>query len=223
MKTIVITGCTSGLGAAMCQYFIAEGYQVAGIGRNEKKIKDLTAKYANHVFSVCDVRSKVDLKKFQKKVCKQFGVPDLLINNASIINENNSLWEIPAQDVDELIDINIKGVINSIRAFLPVMIEQGKGVVASFSSYWGQSVSADVAPYCASKWAIEGLARALAEELPSGMASVAFNPGIINTPMLNKTFGSSAKNYPTAEEWVEYAGPKLLGLSGKDNGKTVVA
>lgn len=58
-----------------------------------------------------------------------------------------------------------------------------------------------VAPYCASKWAVEGLTRSVAKELPSGMAIVALNPGVINTDMLASCFGSSSSLYQTPESW----------------------
>ena len=71
------------------------------------------------------------------------------------------------------------------------------GVIVNFSSGWGRSTDAEVAPYCATKWAIEGLTQAFAQELPSGMAAVALNPGIINTDMLQSCFGGSASGYPS--------------------------
>jgi len=89
----------------------------------------------------------------------------------------------------------------------------------NFSSGWGRSVDAEVAPYCASKWAIEGMTLALAQELPSGMAAVALNPGIINTEMLQSCFGASARSYPSPDDWVKMAVPFLLELGPKDNGK----
>src|SRR6185295_7668060 len=96
-------------------------------------------------------------------------------------NANAPLWRVPVEEFDQVIDVNIKGVANVIRAFLPAMIERGNGVVVNFSSGWGRSTAADVAPYCATKWAIEGLTQALAQELPKGMAAVPVNPGIIDT------------------------------------------
>ena len=99
------------------------------------------------------------------------------------------------------------------------MIERGQGVIVNFSSGWGRSVSADVAPYCASKWAIEGLTRALAAELPTGLAAVPLNPGIVNTDMLQICFGDGAAGYPDAEAWAESAVPFLLELGPKDNGQ----
>lgn len=62
-----------------------------------------------------------------------------------------------------------------------------------------------VAPYCASKWAVEGLTRAAAKELPPGMAIVALNPGVINTEMLQSCFGSSAALYQTPDSWYKFS------------------
>lgn len=73
-------------------------------------------------------------------------------------------------------------------------------IIVNISSGWGRSTSPEVAPYCASKWAIEGLTQALAQELPSGMVTVALNPGIIHTDMLNICFGEEAKYYTPINE-----------------------
>src|SRR5262249_52233204 len=107
------------------------------------------------------------------------------------------------------------------RHVLPAMIGAGRGVVVNFSSYWGRSVAPEVAPYCASKWGIEGLTRALARELPKGLAAVALNPGIIDTDMLRSCFGNQAAGYLGPEPWAEAAVPFLLDLGPKDNGKAL--
>ena len=122
--------------------------------------------------------------------------PDLLLNNAATINPNAPLWKVSADEFSYVIDVNIKGVANVIRHFVPRMIERGSGVIVNFSSGWGRSTSPEVAPYCATKWAIEGLTRALAQELPAGMAAIPLNPGIINTDMLQSCFGESADDFP---------------------------
>jgi NAD(P)-dependent dehydrogenase (short-subunit alcohol dehydrogenase family) len=125
------------------------------------------------------------------------------------------------EDFDRLIDINVKGVANVIRHFVLAMVERKKGVIVNLSSGWGRSTSPEVAPYCASKWAIEGLTQALAQELPKGMAAVPLNPGIIDTDMLRQCFAEGAAAYPAADEWAELAAPFLLQLSAKDNGKSL--
>ena len=142
-----------------------------------------------------------------------------LPNNAAAINANAPLWEVSANEFDRLTAININGTANMIRHFVPAMVENRSGVIVNFSSGWGRSASRDVAPYCATKWAIEGLTRALADELPSELAAVPLNPGIINTEMLRSCFGDSANMYPSAEEWAEQAVPFILAMSAVDNGQ----
>jgi NAD(P)-dependent dehydrogenase (short-subunit alcohol dehydrogenase family) len=142
-----------------------------------------------------------------------------LLNNAALINTNAPLWQVPRDEFDRLIDVNIKGVANVLRHFLPAMVARGEGVIVNFSSGWGRSTSPEVAPYCASKWALEGLTQALAQELPQGMAAVPLNPGIIDTDMLRSCFGSAAGGYPSPEDWAQVAVPFLLGLGSKDNGQ----
>jgi NAD(P)-dependent dehydrogenase (short-subunit alcohol dehydrogenase family) len=72
-----------------------------------------------------------------------------------------------------------------------------------------------------SKWAIEGLTKALAEELPKGMAAVPLNPGVIDTAMLRSCWADGASNHPKAEEWAKTAAPFILQLGAKDNGRSV--
>jgi NAD(P)-dependent dehydrogenase (short-subunit alcohol dehydrogenase family) len=120
-----------------------------------------------------------------------------------------------------VVDVNIVGVANCLRHFIPAMMARKSGVIVNFSSGWGRSTAAKVAPYCATKWAIEGLTQALAQELPAGMAAIPLDPGIINTDMLQSCFGSSATSYPNADEWSKTAVPFLLKLGPKHSGKSL--
>jgi NAD(P)-dependent dehydrogenase (short-subunit alcohol dehydrogenase family) len=176
-----------------------------------------------HRFDVVDIASDTGVATWATSVLEEFPPPDLLINNAAVINGNAKLWEVPAVEFSQVVDVNIKGVVNVLRHFLPAMVEQKRGVVVNFSSTWGRVTSPEVAPYCATKFAVEGLTQALAQELPSGMAAVALNPGVINTDMLRSCFGSSAKSYPTPDHWAKAAVPYILNLSAKDNGRSLTA
>jgi NAD(P)-dependent dehydrogenase (short-subunit alcohol dehydrogenase family) len=181
----------------------------------EKLQKELGAP---HQFRVVDVANESDVQAWANEVLPA-GAPDLLVNNAAVINPNAPLWEVSAEQFDRVIDVNIKGVANVIRHFVPAMIARGRGVIVNFSSGWGRSVSPEVAPYCATKWAIEGLTQALAEELPAGMAAVPLNPGIINTDMLQSGFGAAANSYPSPQQWAKAAVPFILGLGAAENGQ----
>jgi NAD(P)-dependent dehydrogenase (short-subunit alcohol dehydrogenase family) len=219
---IVITGATRGLGRALAEEFIRGGHTVIGCGRSGEAIFDLRmAHQAPHDFSVVDVALDNKVAIWAAKVLENDSPPDLLINNAALMNRPGPLWEQDDREFTKLVDVNIRGVQNVIRHFAPAMVARGKGVIVNFSSGWGRSVSAEVAPYCMSKWAIEGLTKALASELPAGMAAVPLNPGVIDTDMLRTCWGDGAGSYPKAQEWVRAAAPFILKLGPKDNGRSL--
>ena len=219
-KRIVITGATRGLGRAMVDRFVDGGHQVLACGRSAAEIANLRKRYPKpHDFSIVDVSRDEQVEDWAKRILTDHGPPDLLLNNAALINRNAALWQVPPDEFQRVIEVNILGVANCIRHFVPAMIGKKRGVIVNFSSGWGRSTAPDVAPYCATKWAIEGLTQALAQELPKGMAAVPLNPGVINTDMLQSCFGKSASTYPTADEWSRIAVPFLLGLGPQSNGK----
>ena len=223
-RLIVLTGASRGLGMAMTEQFTKAGHTVAGCSRSPEAVIELLHRFGvPNTFEVVDVAREEQVAAWATSVLSEMGPPDLLINNAAMINENAPLWEVPPDEFSQLVDTNIKGVYFVIRHFLPAMIERGSGVIVNFSSGWGRSVSADVAPYCASKWAIEGLTRALADELPSGLAAIPLNPGVIHTAMLESCFGASASHYPSPEQWASSAVPFMLNLNAEHNGSPLTA
>jgi NAD(P)-dependent dehydrogenase (short-subunit alcohol dehydrogenase family) len=219
-KVIAITGVTRGLGRALVGEFIRLGHKIAGCGRSAESIQKLTQTYKDgHIFDIVDVRNENEVRQWAEKVISLLGAPDILINNAAVINKNAPLWEIPAEEFNYVIDVNIKGVANTIRHFVPAMLKRRTGVIVNLSSGWGRTTDAEVAPYCATKWAIEGLTQAFAQELPDPMATIPLNPGIINTDMLRSCFGESAESYPSPEEWAKKAAPFILKLGRQHNGQ----
>ena len=219
---IVITGVTRGLGRALAEWYIAHGHTVAGCGRSGQIIFDLRFAHAEpHGFDPVDVALPNRVALWAEKVLGTMGPPDLLINNAGLMNEPAPLWKVPAEQFTRLVGVNLLGVANVVRAFVPAMVERRAGVIVNLSSGWGREVAPNVAPYCASKWAVEGLTKALAEELPEGMAAVPLNPGIIDTEMLRQCWAGEAAGYPKADKWAEKAAPFILGLGPKDNGRSL--
>lgn len=223
-RLVLITGATRGLGRAMTARFVEEGHTVVGCGRNPDAVSALQQEYGRpHRFDTVDVADDAAVAAWAASVLTEFGPPDLLLNNAALVNRNAPLWQVPADEFSRVIDVNIKGVANVIRHFVPAMVERGSGVIVNFSSGWGRSTSPEVAPYCASKYAIEGLTLALADELPRGMAAIPLNPGVINTEMLQSCFGGSASAYPDPDRWSRTAVPFLLQLGPRDNGQSLTA
>jgi NAD(P)-dependent dehydrogenase (short-subunit alcohol dehydrogenase family) len=223
-RTILITGVSRGLGRAMTEEFIWLGHTVIGCGRSEKEIALLQKQFPPpNDFSVVNVADDSQVAAWAKRILQSHAAPDLLLNNAALINRNAPLWLVPAREFSDVIDLNIKGVANVIRHFVPAMIARRSGVIVNFSSGWGRSTDAEVAPYCATKWAVEGLTQSLAQELPPSMAAVPLNPGIINTEMLQSCFAGGASSYPSAAEWAKTAVPFLLKINSTDNGKQLTA
>jgi NAD(P)-dependent dehydrogenase (short-subunit alcohol dehydrogenase family) len=220
-KFIVITGCTKGLGRALAEWFIAEGHVVAGCGRSAEVLELRFTHPAPHDFSVVDVMEENKVAIWAAKVCGPDRAPDLLICNAGVMNQPAPLWQVPAAEFNRVIDINVKGVANVLRHFVPPMIARGSGTIVTLSSGWGRSTSPEVAPYCASKFAIEGLTQALAQELPAGLAAVPLNPGVIDTAMLRQCWSDGADAYGKPAAWAKVAGPFLLGLGVKDSGRSL--
>jgi NAD(P)-dependent dehydrogenase (short-subunit alcohol dehydrogenase family) len=208
----------------MAEEFVRCGHTVLGCGRSRQGIEQLGRQFGSpHDFSVVDVASDNEVKAWAGRLLDSYGPPELVLNNAGVINRNARLWDVPESEFSQVIDVNVKGAANVIRHFVPAMVKRKRGVIVNFSSGWGRSTDAEVAPYCATKWAIEGLTQAFAQELPSGMAAVALNPGIINTDMLQSCFGGSASGYPSPAEWAKAAVPFLLNLGPGDNGKQLTA
>ena len=224
MKHVVITGCTRGLGLAMARSFAARGWIVSGCGTRAAAVTALARELGDqHRVLRCDVTAPDGVAAFATDILAGPGAPDLLLNNAATINRNAPLWEVTPEDFSRVVDVNLKGIHLVCRGFLPAMIARGTGVVVNFSSGWGRSTSPEVAPYCGTKWGVEGLTLALSQELPPGLAAAALNPGIIDTDMLRRTFGAGASDYPSPADWAVKAVPFLERIGPSDNGKALTA
>ena len=219
-KHIAITGCSRGLGLALIRGFIALGHKVSGCSRNPECMQQLQQEFGDdHYFEALDVSNATQVSRWAENCLERQGPVDLVINNAAIINPNANMWEVDDQQWSDLVDINIKGVFYVSKAFLKSMVTQKRGILVNISSGWGRSASAEVATYCCSKWAVEGLTRSLAQEVPDGVAAIPLNPGIIHTELLESCFGSSATQFPSPSQWAEDAVPFLLALKASDNGQ----
>jgi NAD(P)-dependent dehydrogenase (short-subunit alcohol dehydrogenase family) len=221
-RIVVVTGATRGIGKALAKRLVEIGHTVVGCGRSSSGIEELAADLGDpHQFEAVDVSRWSAVESWAKTVLSHMPVPDLVINNAGVINRNAPLWEVSAEEFGRVLDINVDGTANVIRAFLPAMIERGRGVIVNMSSGWGRSTSPEVAPYCASKWAVEGLTQALSQELPAGLAAVAVSPGVVDTDMLRSCWADSAKACPSPEEWAPGATDFLLSLAARHNGQSL--
>jgi NAD(P)-dependent dehydrogenase (short-subunit alcohol dehydrogenase family) len=221
-ETIVITGCTRGIGRALALELQGRGAHVVGCGRNPSHIDELRAQAPQGCrYDVVDVTDDAAVASWCAELLDTHGAPDLLVNNAALINRNAPLWEVPAEELSAVVDVNIKGTVATIRHLVPAMARRGHGVIVNMSSGWGRSTSPEVAPYCATKWAVEGLTQALAQELPAGLAAVALSPGVVDTEMLQSCNPDMARASPDPTSWAVGAVDHLLGLGPRHNGESL--
>ena len=109
-KIVLITGATRGIGRAMAKAFAGLGHTVVGCGRSEKEIDQLRNQLGPpHDFQAVDVAADQQVQCWAKQLLGSHGPPDLLLNNAGVINKNAALWEISAEEFSLVIDVNLKG------------------------------------------------------------------------------------------------------------------
>jgi NAD(P)-dependent dehydrogenase (short-subunit alcohol dehydrogenase family) len=169
----LVTGASKGIGKALADALRAEGCEVFGCART-----------AGPGVLRCDVSVPEEVERLRART----GPVDLLVNNAAVIHEPAPLVDVPLAEWRRLLDTNVLGMVAVLKAYVPDMNARGAGVVCNLSSTWGRSVDARQAPYCATKWAVEGLSRALAEEVREGVVVLAVNPGVVATDMLATCF-----------------------------------
>jgi len=220
-RRIALTGATRGLGRALVERFIEAGHTLHGCGRSADKIAELMREFGDpHSFRVVDVANDAAVAAWASEILRM-GPPDLVINNAGLINASAPIWNVPADEFARVVAVNLNGTASVLRAFLPALNARGQGVIANVSSGWGRSTAPEVAPYCATKWAVEGLSQAVAQEVAAGVAVCAVNPGVIHTEMLESCFGAGARQFPDPNEWAGRAASFLLGLDAAANGRAL--
>ena len=127
-RQIVVTGISRGLGRALAQGLIEQGHTIFGCSRSAQAVAALSATWGGpHRLSVVDVSRDEQVARWAEQVLAAAGPPDLLINNAGVINGNAVLWEVSAAEFARVLDVNVTGAANVIRHFVPAMVERHQG------------------------------------------------------------------------------------------------
>ncbi|MNM56184.1 putative oxidoreductase [compost metagenome] len=190
-KVVIITGASSGIGEATAKLLAQNGAKVVLAARREDRLQaivDEIRQGGGNAFSVkADVVSAEDMKNLAKFTLNTHGRIDVLINNAGIM-PNSKLSELRVEEWDQMIDVNIKGVLYGIAAVLPTMREQKSGHIISLSSTAGYHVSPASAVYSATKFAVRAISEGLRlEESPtSHIRSTVIAPGLTTTELLDR-------------------------------------
>jgi NAD(P)-dependent dehydrogenase (short-subunit alcohol dehydrogenase family) len=167
-RVVVITGGTRGLGLVLARRFGAEGARLVLASRDQEEIDRAVAELSARRIEVtgisCNVRLKNDVEALIRRAIETYGRIDVLVNNAGVI-QVGPMELMTEQDYDEAMDTHFWGPLHAIYAVLPVMRAQGGGRIVNISSIGGAVGVPHLAPYCASKFALNGLSQSLAAEL----------------------------------------------------------
>jgi NAD(P)-dependent dehydrogenase (short-subunit alcohol dehydrogenase family) len=214
-KTILVTGASSGIGAAITMRLSQDGHRVLGAGRSGGR------KNAGGVELLpLDVGSEDSVKSCVDRFLERMGHIDVLINNAGYL-QTGAIEEVTLAQAQAQFETNYFGVVRMIKAVLPIMRERKSGLIATTSSlagivplpFWGR--------YNASKFAVEGLMEALRHELrPMGIRVAMVEPGAIKTPLYAHPQAAPIAAY---SPWRERFFKTMKGFEDKAPGPKVVA
>lgn len=193
-KVVLITGGATGIGFAAAKLFLQHGAKVVIAGRNsqagDQAIASLKSIASQVEFIAADVSKSAQVQQLIAKTVALFGRLDIAFNNAGIDGTFAPINEIDDEDMDQVIDINLKGIWLSCKYQVKQFkAQQTPGVIVNTSSWLSKGAFAGSSVYSASKAALDGMTRALAVELgPDNIRVNNVNPGYIHTPMLERFF-----------------------------------
>ncbi|WP_308311130.1 glucose 1-dehydrogenase [Streptomyces sp. GbtcB6] len=167
-KVVMVTGASSGIGAAAARLFAAEGAAVTVMARREDKLRELAEGMAavggKVLVTAGDVTSPADVERAVTAAVTAYGRLDAAFNNAGWGSIGTPLHETDDSVFEQIMDVNVRGVWNCLKRQLPVMVRQGSGAIVNTCSTAGAFATGAIAPYVAAKHAVLGLTRAAAAE-----------------------------------------------------------
>ncbi len=185
MKTVLITGATSGIGRATARFLAKNHFRLIICGRREDRLAELQDEFSAltkvHTLNF-DVRNRKEVSKSIKSLPKEFAHIDVLINNAGNAHGLDPIENGDVDDWDAMIDINVKGLLYVSRAVIPGMVERRSGQIINIGSIAGKETYLNGNVYCATKHAVDALNQGMRMDLNQyGIRVGAINPGMVDT------------------------------------------
>ena len=192
-KVAIVTGASDGLGKQIALKLAKEGVKLALIARSEERLEEvkrlvLEVGSPKCEFYSCDIRNSAKLEEIVKKIMADFDGINILVNNAGVWQKLGFLEDLPEETIDEVIDINLKGLIKMTRLVIPYLKEQKDAAIINISSKSGVTAQPGQSIYTASKWGVTGFSEVLKGDLKDTTVRVAtVHQGGVDTGMFDKT------------------------------------
>ncbi len=221
MKTWLVTGSSSGLGGAIAEAVLASGDNVVATARDVKKFTNLQEIYGDRIAPfTLDVADAPAAKAAVQVAIDRFGALDVLVNNAGY-SLTAAFEQTSEDDFNAQIATNFFGVVNLMRAAIPVMRQQHSGHIINISSASGRIGMASQSAYCAGKFAVGGLTEAVAQEVSGfGVKVIAVEPGSMRTNFAKVTLGNAPQPIDDYDSSVGAFLRTLQMIKGKEIGDT---
>jgi NAD(P)-dependent dehydrogenase (short-subunit alcohol dehydrogenase family) len=188
-KIAIVTGGTSGIGEGIAKAFVSEGAKVVIVGRRDEEGRALEKRLGVR-FIRADVANEADVKAMVERTLEWFGRLDCLVNNAGIPSPMVSITEVDVATIDQVLAVNVKGVLLGVKHAAPAMLAQQSGSIVNISSMAGHRGGVSGHIYSASKGAVSALTRSAAAELgEKGVRVNSISPGAIVTGIFGKNAG----------------------------------
>lgn len=189
-KTAIVTGASSGIGTAIAKELSKEGANVVLAARNEEKLAKVATDIGLEARTLCvktDVTKRADMEALAERAKATFGSVDIYVNNAGVMG-SSSVVNGAVSDWEQMIDINIKGVLYGIHSVLPEMLERKSGHIVNIASDSGFEVIKRLTVYCGTKFAVRAISTGLEKELANtGVRVSSISPGMVDTPLSSES------------------------------------
>ncbi|RAM50863.1 MAG: oxidoreductase [Hapalosiphonaceae cyanobacterium JJU2] len=195
-KIIVITGASSGIGEATARMLANQGARVVLGARRTDRLEaianDIRTTGGIAEYQAVDVTQRTDVEALVQFAQSKFGRVDVFINNAGIM-PLSALEQLKVEEWEQMIDVNIKGVLYGIAAALPIMKAQKTGQIINISSIGGHTVSPTAAVYCATKFAVRAISEGLRQEVGGDIRVTVISPGVTESELAESISDENAK------------------------------
>jgi NADP-dependent 3-hydroxy acid dehydrogenase YdfG len=196
-KVVVITGASSGIGEATALLLAERGAKVVLGARGSDRLEALAVRIVKAggeaAYALTDVKRRADLSALVKLACERYGKLDVLVNNAGVA-PNSLLDDLRVEDWEEMIDVNLKGVLYGIAAALPVFRRQGFGHFVNVISTAGIQIKPTMAVYAGTKNAVRTITEGLRQEAGDRLRVTSVSPGFVHTNLADSMTNPEVKS-----------------------------